>query len=210
MRYGKLTGGVPVPTNTKALLNIDGVQYPPVALRDAAWRAANAIVEIQDQPYDSNHEYLGAVIGYTDLTNGVWQENNTILTYPLEQLQAITIKDIQFKREQVLRGGIVVLNKPVSTDSGDVDKVLLMDSWRKIAGNTWPVGGVSIFTLEGERVKVNETQFDTLVSTLATHFYLTDNNADAHISAVEALATQQEVIDYDITTGWPANPVVVV
>ncbi len=205
MRYAILTNGVPVPTKMKTLLNRNGVKFPPAILRDPVFKAANNIVEVQEQKIDERFYTQQGTPTYTDLGNGVWQEVLPITTKPIADLQKNIIQQIEDKKKQVLRGGLIVLTKNISTESEDIDKLLLIDSFR--GRKPFPAGGVVIFTMEGQRIKANETQFNTLMDALALHFYNTDNNADTHIVAVTALVLDTDVLAYDFTTGWPANPV---
>jgi len=182
--------------------------FPEDNLNSASWRTSAGIVELIRLSYSKATQTHGA-ISYVDNGNGTWSETATLSLRPDTILADQKINAVLQRKEQVMRGGITVLTEPVSTLVDDTQKIFGMELWRKIPGNVWPAN-VSIFTLEGKRINVNESQFETLVTQVAEHFYLTDNNADAHIAAIEALrdaSNGQGIIDYDFSTGWPANPV---
>lgn len=209
--WAQVIEGVPVPLTYrgKEWIDSEGVQHPRNALKDPDFRAAHNIVEILPASYDPRTQTASGVTGYVDNGNGTWSEQRIITLRPLETLRQQALARIDQKRKAVLRGGITVLGKPISTDLGDIDKYTLIASSLSL-GEVYPAGGIKVFTLEGERVQVSEANFSVLIKALAMHFYKTDNNADLHISMVEALTTQQDIISYDLMVGWPANPEVIV
>lgn len=183
----------------------DGTKHPRLVLSSASWRAEHNIVEVIEPSYDeSTHNKARA--GFVDNGDGTWSEQATITLRPIDQLRQRVIAGVLRKREQVLRGGITVYNKPISTDQGDVDKYLLINAALG-AGTLFPGSGIVIYTMEGERVKANnQAQFNQLLNQMALHFFQCDNNADSHIAAVEAETDPQLVADYDYSGGWPPNP----
>lgn len=65
----------------------------------------------------------------------------------------------------------------------------------------------SLRTLDGSLVPVNPAGYRLYVDALAEHLSATQVNQFTHQAALLALTDPQAVIDYDITTGWPINPV---
>lgn len=53
-------------------------------------------------------------------------------------------------------------------------------------------------------VTMNATQLLQAAQLIRAHVQSCFSNERAHSAAIAALQTQQEVIDYDITTGWPS------
>ncbi len=198
MRYGKLTAGVPVPANTKSLLDIDGVRYPPVSLRDKSFRDANGIVEIQNQSYDSKYEYLGSITGYSDLTNGVWQENQTILNKSTEQVLKLRIVELSTLNDSSVSGGMIF-----ETNNFDITEKLLL-RLTGVRGRARPV--TKLPTQEGTLVSFTPPQLAAFDTAMTDHVNDAHDNMIAHIEAMATLTTSQAIIDYDLTVGWPVNP----
>lgn len=186
----------------------NGVRHPRSNFAFASWRTENNVVEVLDYQYDRNTHVAGPVTGYTDNGDGTFTEQRTTTPKSLDRVKAVRVNEVLRKRQAVMRGGVTTMNKPISTAESDIDALLLMAATLALGNRPFPVAGVVFYTMEGERVVANETQFKQGVDDIALHFYNTDVTADAHIAAIEALTTSQEIIDYDINTGWPTNPVV--
>lgn len=212
MRYGILTNGVPVPKGDKVLLKelavTNGVgQYPKVILRDAAFKAANGIVEIKNQSYDSKFQYLAdAVDGYTDLGNGVWQENKTVLTKNKQQVFALRLAEVERKHDEVSEGGMIYNAKNYSTTKESQNRI---GNLVASIANGRGARQKKIVTREGEFITLNALGFKAWANAFGDHAEDAYDNMIAHSEALATLlttGTAQEIIDYDITTGWPVNP----
>jgi len=206
-----LNQGVPEPIPFTGQFWIDGtgdtaIKHPKQNLKVKSFRDDHGIVEVREQRVDETL-YTKTSPTLVEIEPGLWERQYTAVPKNLESQKARVIQAITSMRERVLRGGITVLTKPMSTDSGDIDKYNSIASAVGM-GTPYPASGIKAFTLTGERVNINAVNFGKLMEAIATHFIMTDNNADQHISAVEALTTEQEVIDYDYSVGWPPNPVI--
>lgn len=198
----------PVVFSGGAWTDPNGVQHPRGAFTKAAFRAANNIVELVEPTIDERYYIASAPLGtFTLLSPGVYEIDRNVIQKPFLGLLQTRIDEVETLRRSVLYGGITSQTKPVSTVPSELHTFDLMALTVLLGNRAFPPGGVKVATMEGERVNMNETQFKQLMDDLALHFYNTDINADMHIVAINALSTQQELIDYDITTGWPANPV---
>ncbi len=108
-------------------------------------------------------------------------------------------------RDAVMAGGLDFGGAAFDTDPGTVATVNLIAT-ALLDGETLPPG----FTWrdrDGVAVAVTDANFKAFRNALARQFALTHKNADEHLPAVAALADAQAAADYDVTTGWPANPV---
>lgn len=109
--------------------------------------------------------------------------------------------------EQIKYGGITVATKPMATDQDAQNKVAIIGAALS-QGQTYPPAGISFYTMEGERFVLDSTQFATLAKNMAIHLVNCDTIADGHEDAINALATVQDVNNYDETAGYPSNPVI--
>ena len=212
MRYAILTNGVPVPTNTKTLLELGGVKYPPQVLRDPQWRADNNVVEIQESKAPDVYTYLGNITGYTDLGNGVWREDSEILTKSKKQIFDLKFADAKKHYYQVSNGGMIHNAKNYGTTTDTLNRIASVMSLR---GNGRAIKPKGVFTLENELITMDEAAFIAYANAAGDHIENSyDNLIDFHVVNLTTLlkdpnATAQQLIDYDVTTGYPANPVIV-
>lgn len=120
-----------------------------------------------------------------------------------DQLKDRRRTEILAKRDAVMAGGIDFSGSAFNTDAGTVATINLIAT-ALLDGETLPAN----FTWrdrDGTPVAVPDANFKAFRNALARHFALASKNADDHLAALAALADAQAVIDYDFTTGWPAN-----
>ncbi len=113
--------------------------------------------------------------------------------------------EIIARRDAVMGGGLDFGGSAFDTDPGTVATVNLIAT-ALLDGETLPPS----FTWrdrDGAPVAVPDTAFKNFRNALARHFALAHKNADDHLTAIGALSEAQAVVDYDASTGWPANPV---
>ena len=139
-------------------------------------------------------------------------ENGTVTTTHTTQLKDISIlktaekKKVINKRTEVARGGITYLTKKLATDSNSMNDINLIFNMLN-SGETFPGNTISWDTMDGDVLDATEAQFLGFVKAVAVHRVAATKAAKVHTDAIDALEDQQEVLDYDNTTGWPVNPV---
>lgn len=185
---------------------MDDIQYPSAVWResDAELAARGLYPMIPASGIDKNYYYNADANTWT-FTNNQFIEGNTPTLKSIEILKRKRIDELTRLRITTALGGMTVLTKPVATDQESQNRVNIVAS-ALAAGEPFPAGGVPFYSMEGERVRLNETQFQTLVRAMALHLIQCQDVFETHEDALNALITQQEVVDYDITAGFPANP----
>ena len=149
--------------------------------------------------------------GFNDVFDGTTLTRTFTKTFrAVDDIKAWKVKQIQDHRDGVLYSGLISTtgSKPISTQPIDLVRYTYAALTVLQGNRTFPAGGLKLMTMDNERLSVNEAQFQTLIDDIALHTHNTDTNADTHIAAVEALSDEQQIIDYDFSTGWPANPAV--
>lgn len=144
-------------------------------------------------------------LGTDDLIQGfeVIRTHTTALAN-LDRLKDKRRAEIIATRDGVMAGGLDFGGSAFETDTGTVATINLIAS-ALLDGETLPPG----FTWRdrlGVPVAVTDANFKAFRNALARQFALAHKNAADHLAAIDALAEGQPVVDYDITTGWPANP----
>ena len=140
-------------------------------------------------------------------------ENGTVTTTHTTQLKDIEIlktrakQAIIDKRTEVARGGITYLTKKLATDGNALNDINLIFNMLN-SGVAFPENTISWDTMDGDVFTATEVQFLGFVKAVAVHRVNATKAAKVHTDAIDALSAQQEVIDYDNTSGWPENPVV--
>lgn len=126
----------------------------------------------------------------------------------IENLRQQKLNELKVKYEAVFYGGTTSLTKNMGTTPTELFQTIMVGVATSLDPTVYPAGCVNLLTMEGNRVKPNITQFTTYTKDVATHMVQATTRYDVHYDAIEALATAQAIVDYDISTGWPANPVI--
>lgn len=188
---------------------IDGVQHPKEIFR--LWTQAEleaiGVYPVVAAPLPDNRYYtVGASTFNYDPVLKVVNEELVVYERDLVALQNSLLNEVKRKREQVAAGGLIYNTIPVPTDPITVSKMNLIANAISL-GNPFPAKLI-LADMENTPRNLTQTQLNNVVKALATHFVDTDNAADDHENAIAALTTVAEAQAYDITTGWPANPVI--
>lgn len=159
------------------------------------------IEEMVDSVYDK-----GAP---TDTLNGFRVDR----TYPAKELKdtdtlrTMRLGDVGRMAEAVRDGGMIHQPSGDSVQNWDtrVERRASVGTMNhKSSGRR---SGYKAFNREGIPVAFTPAKWNQYVDALADHVEDTEMNAIAHAEALMALTDSREIVDYDITTGWPANPV---
>jgi len=113
-------------------------------------------------------------------------------------------------RHNVARNGIIFSAKNFQTDAATVDSINLIAT-ALIDGDTFPGGTIPWDTMDTpqaprETFEATEVQFKALRNAVSAHFVNCTKQTRVHLDAVDALSTFADLVAYDYSTGWPANP----
>jgi hypothetical protein len=190
--------------SAQAVTDGQGVQHPSTIF--SRWSPAELLAigwpPFREERFDQAH--LKSTGVSDTITGSEMLRSHTTAPRPVADLQALRRADILSQRDAVMHGGIVFAGRAWPSGAVTVDAVTLIAT-ALTDGETLPAG----FTwrdLTGAEVEVSEAQFKAFRNSLAAHFVKAAKNAADHAAAVDALADAQAVIDYDFSTGWPANP----
>ena len=126
-------------------------------------------------------------------------------TYPAKALKpaadqrALRLAELDAFAEGVIYGGMIYQTRDYATDA-------LTMTYHALVGAKGNAKPDSIRSLDGLLTGVNPAEYTTFVEALGGHVTAGVNNRDTHALAIRLLTDPQEIIDYDISTGWPANP----
>lgn len=149
--------------------------------------------------------YANSAANTWTFSNNQFIEGNVPVLKSADIVKHKRLGELAIKAQSVRSGGITVLTKNIATDEHTIHKINLISS-ALTAGEPYPTS-IPFYTMEGDKVAVNEANFAVLTKAMAVHMINVDKNLDTHEDAINALTDAQAIIDYDITTGWPANPV---
>lgn len=188
-------------------IQIGDIKYPKTIYRLWSTAELNAIglapyVEVR---FDQK-SYVST--GKSDVyENGTVTTTHTTALKPIEKLKTDAKQKVINKRTEVARGGIVYLTKNVATDGNAMNDINLIFNMLN-SGETFPGNTIPWDTMDGDVLNATEAQFLGFVKAVALHRVNATKAAKVHTDAIDALSTSQQVLDYDMSTGWPANPVV--
>jgi hypothetical protein len=110
--------------------------------------------------------------------------------------------DVGAKALNVMNGGMIHNKKNWATDEATRNLIMLMslkpiqDSFRTQ-------------TMEGIIESMNVAEASLYVEAVATHVEKTNVAKFDHLEALSKIDNSQALMDYDISTGWPENPILV-
>ena len=144
--------------------------------------------------------------GFSDaIVNDIVVRTHTTSFAPISFLKDKKKKAVRANAMTVAQGGITIAGLSFSTDPVWVGRYNAIASAMSL-GEPYPVRGIPVFTMDGQKIKATQAQFTALVRGIAVHLTQVANHQDTLEDAVDALVNEQDVIDFDHTTGWPANP----
>ena len=82
-------------------------------------------------------------------------------------------------------------------ESGKPDRKWSLVTETGVGGDTWTPGRPTLLM----------AKFKQMAVAVGDHVDACFDAEEAHLAAIAALGTAQEAYDYDITTGWPTNPI---
>jgi hypothetical protein len=181
----------------------DGRQYSrSIWRKNAAYLAKLGLFPLHEILFDQTTLRSS---GHTETFDGssvIWTHTTQLAN--IEVLKRLRAAEAVSKRSSVMYGGIIFNSKNFSTGADIVDILGLIGAALQ-DGETLPVG----FTwtdMAGDEISLNNANFKLFRNAIAKHFAEAYKAAANHVAAIAALSTQQEVMDYDGTTNWPANP----
>lgn len=171
---------------------------------DIAARVSMNVYTAEIQKPEANSVYTKAWI--RNEVTGIATLELTLVGYKnIENLKATRQAELYAHYLNVLYSGITVLGQPMATNQEAINKINIVNA--SVAQGWVYTGTIPFWNMEGGKLAVNAANFSTLVIAVGTHIVLTAKNYDTHEDAISALTLPQDVINYDITTNWPANPV---
>jgi hypothetical protein len=211
MKFAIPDNGWKVVSNNRVIqfLKINtGRDYPFSAVRswtDAERAALNVLRVVDVRPaLDELQAWTGEDVVPTGL---IAEHRATASDKPLADALSIVKSRVNNKFYGVRDAGTVILTKPVGTS---LAARTLLNTYQSAlsSGVTFPVNGLTIILMDGEKVKVNEAQWTTLLRGVGVHCLQAVERWDALIDAAEAAADVPalRVVLADAEAGWPANP----
>lgn len=132
-----------------------------------------------------------------------YEEQATIVLKSIGELQKFRINEVNVLNNKIKDAGITVNSFDVSTSPGARADLALAGTYA-LSQNSLPVG-FKWPTLNQGLISLNLTQFIILFESVGKHIIDSNIAADIHIQAINSLIDGQQIIDYNITTNWPAT-----
>lgn len=179
-----------------------GTNYPPnwLQLASSAEKLALGLHELQEEPLlapvDDRYYFRGTV---DVIENGVPSRRQIATMKSKEMILDQRINELAAYRYEKENGGMTVNGMNVKTD--DRSKSLLNGAVSLCQIN--PAATVSWKTDSGF-VLLNATQVIAIGAAVGTFVQECFTAEGVHSAMIMALATAEEIIAYDFTTGWPA------
>ena len=152
-------------------------------------------IVVADSPLDQNWKPAGSArIG--------WAWDGSIYTPPMMGLGARKTEKLEELRLLVIKksgGGVVSGGRSVGSDDEAVARIT---SSLSVMGRN-PTEEIDFLFQNGLGV-AKKPDLEAMQDAIWALRKLVSANHKAHYVAIEALLTEQGVIDYDITTGWPS------
>jgi hypothetical protein len=183
----------------------NGGQHASINLLDVEERLAVGVVEYIEVNYDQTTRRSSGSNDVLDTDAGTVTRTHTTVLAGLEPLKVKRLGELAGYWKSVQRRGIVSsLDMKLQTDVESVDEVTVTARWID-QGGALP-GGYRWIDMEDELQAMSSANMLVYADELAGHFKDCRINYNAHVGAINALSSQQSVIDYNITTGWPTDP----
>lgn len=190
-------GGNPIPIKSGVKVTLDdGTVLFNVTEADPANDIYNLVFTGDDAPTKYEISINAPSLSSPD----IFMARTTSLR-DLDQVQSIKRAEIRAFGESVLYGGMIHSGDDFATDA---EATNISDTVMNGAGVP---GGFGIEALDDTFVSMIQGEFDAYASALGGHYAQTLAVHASHIAVMLALGTAQEVVDYDYSAGWPANPV---
>ncbi len=137
-----------------------------------------------------------------------------VLNGDVVELPRISVdKEIESLRNQLLRSlstladahenaGVMIGGKKIPINQESISKI---NTYRRLAEIDSGATAYTIRLSGGKRILVTATQIKNGGAVIDRFLDEVAKAEDAHINAITALATVPQIVNYDITTGWPAN-----
>lgn len=193
-------------STARAITDARGIQHAASIFR--LWPrsdlAAVGFVPFRELSYDGRHNTSAGLSD--DLVDGEVVRSHTIQLRDIDRLKVLKHDELRRHRDQVVHGDI-----EWSPDGGITTHVLQTDeqSLNRIA-NTQMFIDKAGRASQGSRMRNNQIEtlaaadFQDLAVAVGTHVDDCYQAQAIHEAAIDALTDSQAVIDYDVTTGWPA------
>lgn len=174
------------------IVNIEPFVDDPI---DYSWVYVTQAKVNFDQKYytlsDPSYEY--------DSNTHTVQEIITPIPKPLEYVLELKLSELAAFRYDKQNSGTTFNGVPVDTGEVSQSKILGI----RLQALIDPAYTVNFKTIAGF-FTLDSTAINALSDAVREHIQLCFDNEAAHITAIQALTDAQEVIEYDITTGWPS------
>ena len=173
-----------------------------VGLDTEAGRLAAGLHRLHEQPpaYDPRTHTLA--FDGVELVEGIYHARYTLAPLPSEQVRADLMDAATSKRWDVMTGGVTLPGGiSVGTTIDDQNRIT------SVIANAQMAGVESMdFKAQSGWVTLSLDQVRGIAAAVALHVHACYAAERAHHVAIAA-ATDAELYDYDINTGWPSNGV---
>ena len=193
------------PTNNRLYGSIDALRaaYPEAGgLGSEAERNALGLYLVREDPpaYDQRTHTL--TLDGVELVEGDYRARYTLAPLPAEQVRADLMDAATSKRWDVMTGGVTLPGGiSVGTTTDDQNRITSVIANAQLAG----VESMD-FKAESGWVTLSLDQVRGIAAAVALHVHACYSAERQHHDAIN-VATDAELYDYDINTGWPSNGV---
>lgn len=199
-------------TRPEQIVDASGIVYSSSVFMkwsDIELQNINIHQVIRDTNVNKKYYNVSPTYVYNSGTNLVTESLNST-PKPINELKDIKKLDVDAKKTNTEISGF---NHTISTVVYPFDSDML--SIQKIIGMVAAIGaGISIpagftwTTMDNQEVSLDAIEMVNLGSVALTHVNDSHANSRTHKTAIDAFTSGQEqsLIDYDISTGWPINP----
>jgi len=159
----------------------------------------------QTTVFDEYTQKLGNEILTIDVPNKVVKVSHEVVNLSVEEIASNlsnakdSAKDkATAKRYEVETGGLTMPDTTViSTDRAS--QAMISGAFNNVSRNPTKILD---WKAADDWVAINKSQLDAIADAVGNHVQAAFSNERAHHEAIDLLATKQEVIDYDFSTGW--------
>jgi hypothetical protein len=129
---------------------------------------------------------------------------------PLAELKALRLADLSAYKKASELGGMTWVDGADTyiVDTGESSQFKATGAMVHMNEAGKPDRKWTMLDTNGDKVRptLTKARFRALAIAIADHVDAAYATQETHEAAIGVLTDQQAVVDYDITTGWPANP----
>jgi len=122
----------------------------------------------------------------------------------VEQAKAIKFRELRTKQLEIRRGEVIYSANTYPSDIVSYDRLLTQNLL--FTAETEVPAGYYILDINREEISSNLIDLQTITQLIQQLFYACELAYDIHYAAIDALTTIEDIMAYDVTTGWPTIP----